>query len=140
MADPIPAGAASGPAAPTPSLISYTHWMYALHAASALMGVFTSATVIGTFVFGIPSIIAVVMNYVKRDEARGTWLESHFSWQLRTFWFALLWVTVVFLLSLPLFLILVGFVTFPIGIFIVGVWVIYRVARGWLKLKDGQPV
>jgi len=82
----------------------------------------------------------VVMNYIRRSDARGTHLESHFAWQLRTFWFAALWVTVVFLLSLPLFFVLVGFVTFPIGIFIVGVWVIYRVARGWLKLKDGLPV
>jgi uncharacterized membrane protein len=141
MADPIPAGAASGPAAPTPSLISYTHWMYALHAASALMGVFTSATVIGTFVFGIPSIIAVVMNYVKRDEARGTWLESHFSWQLRTFWFALLAFVAIGLFSLPLVLLLgLGILTWMLGAFVVGIWIIYRVARGWLRLKDGKSV
>jgi uncharacterized membrane protein len=141
MADPIPAGAASGPAAPTPSLISYTHWMYALHAASALMGVFTSATVIGTFVFGIPSIIAVVMNYVKRDEARGTWLESHFSWQLRTFWFALLAFIAIGLFSLPLVLLLgLGILTWMLGAFLVGIWIIYRVARGWLRLKDGRAV
>ena len=98
------------------------------------------AFVATAFVFGVPSIVAVVMNYIRRNDARGTYLESHFSWQLRTFWFAALWVVVVFLLSLPLFFVLVGFVTFPIGIFIIGVWVIYRVARGWLKLKDGQPV
>jgi uncharacterized membrane protein len=141
MADPIPAGGASGQAAPQPSLISYTHWMYALHAASALMGVFTSATVIGTFVFGIPSIIAVVMNYVKRDEARGTWLESHFSWQLRTFWFALLAFIVIGLFSLPLVLLLgLGILTWMLGAFLVGIWIIYRVARGWLRLKDGKAV
>src|SRR5512133_944738 len=122
------------------SLVSYTHWMYGLHAASALIGMFSSAFIATAFLFGIPSIIAVVMNYVRRSDARGTWLESHFTWQLRTFWFALLWVSVVFLLSFPLFFVLVGFVTFPVGIFIVGVWVIYRVARGWLKLKDGLPV
>jgi len=141
MAEPIPAGAASGPAAPQPSLISYTHWMYALHAASALMGVFTGATVIGQFVFGIPSIIAVVMNYVKRDEARGTWLESHFSWQLRTFWFALLAFVAIGLFSLPLVLLLgLGIFTWMLGAFVVGIWIIYRVARGWLRLKDGRAV
>lgn len=141
MADPIPAGGASGAAAPQPSLISYTHWMYALHATSALMGVFTSATVIGTFVFGIPSIIAVVMNYVKRDEARGTWLESHFSWQLRTFWFALLAFIAIGLFSLPLVLLLgLGILTWMLGAFLVGIWIIYRVARGWLRLKDGKAV
>jgi uncharacterized membrane protein len=122
------------------SLVSYTHWMYALHAASALIGMFSSAFIATAFLFGLPSIIAVVMNYIRRSDARGTYLESHFSWQLRTFWFAALWVSVVFLLSFPLFFVLVGFVTFPVGIFVVGVWVIYRVARGWLKLKDGQPV
>ena len=141
MAEPIPAGAASGTAAPQPSLISYTHWMYALHAASALMGVFTGATVIGQFVFGIPSIIAVVMNYVKRDEARGTWLESHFSWQLRTFWFALLAFVAIGLFSLPLVLLLgLGIFTWMLGAFVVGIWIIYRVARGWLRLKDGKAV
>jgi uncharacterized membrane protein len=122
------------------TLVRYTHWMYALHAASALIGMLTSAFIAVAFLFGVPSIIAVVMNYLRREDARGTWLESHFSWQLRTFWFALFWVVVVFLLSLPLFLVLVGFLTFPIGIIIVGIWVIYRVARGWLRLKDGQPV
>ena len=141
MADPIPAGAASGPAAPQPSPISYTHWRYALHAASALMGVFTGATVIGQFVFGIPSIIAVVMNYVKRDEARGTWLESHFSWQLRTFWFALLAFVAIGLFSLPLVLLLgLGIITWMLGAFVVGIWIVYRVARGWLRLKDGKAV
>jgi uncharacterized membrane protein len=141
MAEPFPAGAASGQAAPQPSLISYTHWMYALHAASALMGVFTGATVIGQFVFGIPSIIAVVMNYVKRDEARGTWLESHFSWQLRTFWFALLAFLAIGLFSLPLVLLLgLGILTWMLGAFLVGIWIIYRVARGWLRLKDGNAV
>jgi uncharacterized membrane protein len=122
------------------TLVRYTHWMYALHATSAVIGMLTSAFIATAFLFGIPSIIAVVMNYLRRDDARSTWLESHFSWQLRTFWFALFWVVVIFLLSLPLFLVLVGFLTFPVGIFIVGVWVIYRVLRGWLRLKDGQPV
>jgi uncharacterized membrane protein len=122
------------------TLVRYAHWMYALHAASALIGMLTSAFIATAFLFGVPSIIAVVMNYLRRDDARGTWLESHFSWQLRTFWFALFWVVLVLLLSLPLFLVLVGFLTFPVGIIIVGIWVIYRVARGWLKLKDGQPV
>jgi uncharacterized membrane protein len=122
------------------TLVRYTHWMYALHAASAVIGMLTSAFIATAFLFGIPSIVAVVMNYLRRDDARGTWLESHFSWQLRTFWFALFWVVLIFLLSLPLFLVLIGFLTFPVGIIIVGIWVIYRVARGWLKLKDGRPV
>ena len=61
-----------------PGLVTYTHIIYGLHALSVLIGVTGPATVIGSFVFGLPSIIAVIMNYVRRSEARGTWLESHF--------------------------------------------------------------
>jgi uncharacterized membrane protein len=123
-----------------PSLISYTHWMYALHALSALMGILTSAAIATAFVFSIPSVIAVIMNYVKRSEVRGTWLDSHFGWQLRTFWWAVFWVVVISVFSAPLAIVLVGFVTWAIGIAIVGVWILYRVIRGWLALKDGRPV
>lgn len=123
-----------------PSLVSYTHWMYALHALSALMGVFSAATVVGQFVFGVPSIIAVIMNYLKRGDVRGTWLDSHFGWQLRTFWYALLWFVLIGLFSAPLVLLLgLGIVTWIIGAFVVGIWIVYRVARGWLRLRDGQP-
>jgi uncharacterized membrane protein len=132
---------ASGAPLPQPSLVTYVHWMYALHAASALMGVFSAATVIGQFIFGVPSIIAVVMNYVKRGEARGTWLESHFSWQLRTFWYAVLWFVLIGLFSLPLVVLLgLGIVTWIAGAFVVGIWIIYRVARGWLRLNDGKGI
>jgi uncharacterized membrane protein len=124
-----------------PSLVSWTHWMYALHALSAVTGVFGAPTVAVSFVFGIPSIIAVVMNYLKRSEATGTWLESHFRWQLRTFWFALLWVLVIGFFSAPLILLLgLGLVTWVVGIIVVGVWILYRVIRGWLRLMDGQPI
>ena len=78
------------PADPAPALVTVTHLVYALHALSLLIGVTTAATIVGAFVFGVPSIIAVVINYLKRDEARGTFIESHFRWQIRTFWFALL--------------------------------------------------
>jgi uncharacterized membrane protein len=138
MNDPLPAGA--NPRSAEPALVSYTHWMYALHALGAFIGIVSSAAVALQFVFGIPSIIAIVMNYVKRDQTRGSWLESHFAWQRRTFWFALLWVTIVFVLSLPLFLILIGFFTFGLGVLVIGLWVIYRVARGWLRLRDSQPI
>jgi uncharacterized membrane protein len=99
-----------------------------------------SAFVATAFVATFPSIIAVIMNYVRRDEARGTYLESHFGWQLRTFWWAVTWLVGIFVLSAPLMLVLVGFLTFGVGAAILGVWIIYRVARGWLRLKDGQPI
>src|SRR5678815_2240333 len=120
----------AGARLPAPTLISYTYWMYGLHAISAAVGVLTSSAVVAQFLMGIPSIIAIIMNYLKRDEARGTWLESHFNWQLRTFWFALLWVVLVWALSLPFFIVLFGVVMLIVGIIIIGLWVIYRVARG----------
>jgi len=124
-----------------PSLVSYTHWMYALHALSAAIGLFGSAFVVTAFVFGWPSIIAVIMNYVKRGEVRGTYLDSHFTWQLRTFWYAVLWLVLIGLVSTPLILLLgLGIVTWILGASVVGVWIIYRVARGWLRLRDGQPM
>jgi uncharacterized membrane protein len=69
---------------PDPSLITTTQVTYALHALGLAIGAFGAATVVGSFIFGWPSIIAVIINYVKRADARGTWLESHFSWQIRT--------------------------------------------------------
>ncbi len=121
-------------------LVRITHIVYALHALGLAIGAFGAATVVGAFVFGWPSIIAVVINYVKRGEARGTWLESHFSWQIRTFWFALLWALLIGLVSLPLTLVIVGFATWAVGLFVLGIWAIYRIARGWLALNDHRPL
>src|SRR4051812_44059380 len=87
------------------ALVSYTHVIYALHSLSVLIGLTSAWTIVGSFIFGLPSIIAVIMNYVRRPDVRGTYLESHFRWQIRTFWFALLWVLVILALSLPLMLI-----------------------------------
>ena len=124
-----------------PNLVSYTHWMYALHALAAVIGITTAAFIATAFVFSIPSIIAVIMNYVKRDQARGTWLDSHFGWQLRTFWWAVLWIVLIFVFSTPLILLLgLGLLTMWLGIAVVGIWILYRVIRGWLALKDGRPI
>src|SRR5437867_7649953 len=79
------------------SLVAWTQIIYALHAFSLLTGILGAATVVGAFLTGWPSIIAVILNYVKRSDARGTWLESHFRWQIRTFWYGLLWVSVCLL-------------------------------------------
>jgi uncharacterized membrane protein len=124
-----------------PSLVTYTHIIYALHAFGVAMGVLSTATtVVGGFVFSLPSIIAVIMNYAKRASVRGTYLDSHFSWQIRTFWFALLWVAILAAVSGLLAIILVGIVIWYVGALLLGAWVIYRVARGWLSLRDGRPM
>src|SRR5262249_3640761 len=127
-------------AVPPQSLITVTHLVYALHTLSLVIGAVGAATVIGAFLFGWPSIIAVIINYVKRGEARGTWLESHFRWQIRTFWFALLWAVIVALVSALLFAVLIGIATWIIGVIALGIWAIYRIARGWLRLNDGKPM
>jgi uncharacterized membrane protein len=126
------------PAAATPrdGLVTLAHVIYALHAFAVLSGVLTSATVIGSFVSGLPSIVAVILNYLKRSEVRGTWLDTHFRWQIRTFWFALLWI----LLAVALALTLIGI---PLAVILVagaGLWVIYRVVRGWLALQDRRSM
>jgi uncharacterized membrane protein len=123
-----------------PGLVNYTHIIYGLHALSAAIGILGAASIVGSFIFGLPSIAAVIMNYLRRSDARGTYLESHFTWQIRTFWYALLWTVIVFVVSGPLMLVVVGFVTAAIGVFAIGVWIVYRVIRGWLALKDGRPI
>jgi uncharacterized membrane protein len=125
---------------PAPSLVTITNVVYALHAVSLVIGAFGAATIIGSFLFGWPSIIAVIINYVKRSEVRGTYLESHFRWQIRTFWYALLWALLAGAISLLLTPVLIGFLTWPALMFALGVWAIYRIARGWLALRDGKPM
>jgi uncharacterized membrane protein len=122
------------------SLVTYTHIIYALHSLSVLIGLTSALTIVGSFVFGVPSIIAVIMNYARQSDARGTFLESHFRWQIRTFWFALLWVVVIFAISFPLMIIAIGFVTLWLGYVGLGIWVIYRIIRGWVALRDHRPV
>lgn len=116
------------------------HIIYALHALGLGLGAFGAATVVGSFLFGWPSVIAVVLSYLQRDKARNTWLSSHVDWAIRTFWIALGWSLAVLVLSVLLMPVLIGFATLPLGMFLLGVWAIYRIARGWLRLKDGQAM
>src|SRR5580692_2045163 len=127
---PTPPSAPSSTASPLRGLIEYTHWIYALHSLSVLSALFTTRAVALRFAFGLPSIIAVIMNYARRSETRGIWLESHFRWQIRTFWYAWLWILVTSILSMPLLILGIGFVLAWLGTGIIGLWVIYRVARG----------
>jgi uncharacterized membrane protein len=121
---------------PHDGLKSWTHVIYGLHAFSVLAGIVTPAFIITAFLLGWPSIIAVILNYIKRPEAAGTFLESHFRWQIRTFWFAALWCAV----GTVLWVTLIG-IPFAIGLWIgTGVWVAYRVIRGWLALLKDQAM
>jgi uncharacterized membrane protein len=119
-------------------LITLTHVIYGLHAASLITGIVTAASIVFAFLTGWPSIIAVILNYVKRGEARGTWLESHFRWQIRTFWFGLLWVALC--LAFVVATLGVGLFVAWLPLMVVGFWFIYRIASGWLRLVDRRPM
>ena len=125
---------------PDPSLVTTLHVTYALHAVGLAIGAFGASTVIGSFIFGWPSIIAVIINYVRRNEARGTWLESHFAWQITTFWYAVGWSILVAILGALLAIVIIGFGIWLIGFFALGVWAIYRIAKGWVALRDKRGV
>jgi uncharacterized membrane protein len=121
---------------PVPSVLMAAHIVYGLHATAIVLGIIGSATVIGGFVGSVPSIIAVIINYVKRGGARGSWAASHYRWQIRTFWFALLWLMIAMLLVVTL-------VGAPVGLgmlIALTLWLIYRIARGWMRLLDKQPM
>jgi uncharacterized membrane protein len=116
------------------SLTTWTHVIYGLHAFSLLTGILGAATVIGAFLTGWPSLLAVILNYWKRSEVRGTWLESHFRWQIRTFWFGLLWVALCVLFVIGT--LGLGILIAWLPLVIVGFWFIYRIVRGWVALND----
>ena len=125
----------NGSAAPE-GLVRLTHIIYGLHAFSALMGIVSSAAVVTAFLTGWPSILGVILNYVKRPDVSGTFLETHFRWQIRTFWWALFWL----LVSIVLFMTILGI---PLAWLIVvgtGIWVLYRIVRGWLALNEGRAI
>lgn len=129
---------AAGEPGSLPGLIRLTHIIYGLHAFSILTGIFGAASVVGAFLIGWPSIIAVIINYVKRPDVRGTFLDSHFRWQIRTFWFGALWAAVIFLL---LFLTLgIGIVVLWLPLLALAIWFTYRVARGWLALNEKRAM
>lgn len=100
------------------SLKTLTMVIYALYALSLFSGV--------------TAIVAIVLNYIKLDESKGSWLESHFRWQIRTFWWGLLW----FVIGAATWFILVGWLVWGVAF----VWFVYRIAHGWLKLNDRLPI
>jgi uncharacterized membrane protein len=121
---------------PLPSVLTVAHVVYALHAFAIILGIVGAATVIGSFVGSLPSIVAVILNYVKRGDARGTWADSHYRWQIRTFWFALLWAIIGWVLVFTIIGVVLG------GPILIGLtlWLIYRIGRGWLRLGDRRPM
>jgi uncharacterized membrane protein len=121
---------------PLPSVLTVAHLVYALHTVAIGIGIIGAATVVGSFIGSLPSIAAVIFNYVKRGDARGTWVDTHYRWQIRTFWYALLWALIGWALTITIIGAVVGV---PILIALT-LWLLYRIGRGWLRLRDRQPM
>lgn len=93
--------------------------VYALQAAGILTG-------------GLTAIVGLILNYAQKAEVTGTVAESHFRWQMRTFWFSLLWMVVSIILTFAF----IGYFT----ALATSAWVLYRIVRGWLALHEGKPM
>ena len=85
-----------------------------------------------SFVTLVTAVIGLIVNYIKQDDVRGSWLESHFRWQKATFWYGLLWMVIGILTTW----IFIGYAVL-LG---VTIWLIYRIARGWIYLVDGKEM
>ena len=91
---------------------------------------------ISPFTLWTLSIVAVIIGVFARDKVRGTWVESHYSWLARTFFWGLLWVVIVtFVFAITV----VGIFLLWLPWGILTAWYLYRVIRGWLRLNDGKP-
>lgn len=121
---------------PSANMVQLTYLIYGLHLFSAVNGVLTSAFIVTAFLSGWPSIIAVLLNYIKREDTRGTYLDSHFRWQIRTFWFALLWLVAGAILVFTI----IGIPLAWILIMIIGLWVLYRMMRGLAQLMNQEAM
>lgn len=121
---------------PTAGEVTITYLIYGLHGFSALSGVMSPAFIVTAFFAGWPSLLAVILTYLKRDDVKGTYLESHLRWTLRTFWFALLWIIIG---AVP-FVTVIGI---PLAILIwvgAGLWVLYRIIRGLKRLSSEEAM
>ncbi len=85
-----------------------------------------------SFIIGITFFVAIIINYVKQDDVKNTIVESHFRWQIRTFWFCLLWTVLGIILSI----ILVGYLVLAAN----AIWFIYRIVKGWIYLNDNKTM
>jgi len=133
---------ADSPAAavPSPSLISMTLLVYALFGVAAVVGLVSSGFPLIAPLTGIVGIVAIILAYVKRGEATGTWLESHYRWLIRTFWFSLLWGAIGAVIFVLLLIIVIGvFIGYLIWV-ATTIWVMYRLVRGYMLFSESKPI
>jgi len=134
MADYDAPGSAPGAAAQTP--VTAALLVYLLFALAAIAQIASSGVAVPLPLLGLVGIIAVIIAYVKRDDAAGTWVASHLRWLIRTFWWSILWSCIGFLLYVTLLGIPVALAMWAVT----SIWVLYRVIRGYLLFKDSRPV
>ena len=120
--------------------VNATLIVYALFAIAALAGIVGHGLLVGAPLFTILGIIGVIIAYASRGDARGTWLESHVNWLIRTFWWSTLWALVGWLVLILLAIVLIGFALGPLIWAVVAIWVIYRVIKGVMYFKDQRPI
>ena len=137
MADfPSPQSVTGTPAAPVNAGVL----AYALFAIAAVVEIAGRGLASPFPLMTILGIVGVVVCYVKRDDAQSTWVGSHLTWLIRTFWWSFLWDMVGLLILITLGLVLIG-IPIAFGIwFVTAIWVIYRVVRGYLLFKDSKPI
>ncbi len=125
---------------PPQSLITMTLVIYALFGLGVVLAFVSQGIVVAAPLFAVAGIVGLVLLYVKRDEAQGTWLASHYRWLLRTFWFSLLWGVVGGIVFVVLGIVLIGLALGPIIWLVASVWTAYRIIKGYLLFKDNRPV
>ena len=128
------------PGSPSPSLISTTLLVYALFGVAAVVGLVSSGFPLIAPLMGVVGIVAIILAYVKRGEASGTWLESHYRWLIRTFWFSLLWGAIGAVIFVLLLIIVIGvFIGYLIWV-ATTIWVLYRLVPGYTLFNASKPI
>jgi uncharacterized membrane protein len=126
--------------APREAPVNAATLTYVLFAIAVVSALLSHGLIVFAPLVGLAGIAGVIVAYVKRGDAQGTWVASHFTWLIRTFWWSLLWGVIGALILVTLGLVLIG-IPIAIAIFVAtSIWGIYRLVRGFLLFKDSQPV
>ena len=136
---PSPSGPAGGAGTPPVSAALLAYALFGVGAIAALVS--AGGIVVGAPLMGVLGIIGVIVCYVKRDDAQGTWVASHFRWLIRTFWYSLLWGAIGGIVFVLLFIVfLLGPLLAIIIWAVASLWVLYRVVRGYLLFNDSKAI
>ena len=121
------------PVSPSPFML---YVIYGLHAFSAITGLLSPAFIVTTFLTGWPSLLAVLLSYFDRSSKQGSYLYSHYQFLIQTFWLALLWL----IISGVLIVSVVGFFAGLAILYIVGIWVLFRLFKGLSRLTANEAM